>query len=308
MEDWERSNVYGSTYPSWSSPYESFVEPLINKSTQRNPIAAASAMGAIGYLFGATTRARAMGSILGGVIGGAAAMYGSATEALTGQRFIPKQRKKELMLEEQADILSYTHSMVNASRAMEAGDSAAAQQFLQQSSRTMYGANLNATPEQLALYVPTRKREHFEAMMYAPEQEREQILSTAGRLERRLLQSAWGMRVEKLPDLQSYFEERELPSPESSFWSPYTDMDAVKIKMGQNMGLDMSQMGYYPQQLQEANLINPSYPAIFSQSSSRSTRARLNALLNDMGIRGSIEQRPTPFSGGDRFELSVGTY
>jgi hypothetical protein len=143
-------------------------------------------------------------------------------------------------------------------------------------------------------------------MMYAPEQERQQILSTAGRLERRLLQASWGMNVEQLPDLQTYFNGRDLPQPDSSFWSPYTDMDTIKIKMGQNMGLDMAQMGYYPQQIQEANLINPEYPAIFSQTSSKNTRARLNMLLRDMGVRGSVEQRPVPFSTGDRYELSIG--
>ena len=306
LEDWERDNVYGATYPSWNTPYSSFIEPIINRSTQRNPLAAASAAGAIGYLFGKTPRAKAMGGMLGAVIGGSASAFGSITEAVTGDRFVPRDRKRQLALEEQADILSYTHAMVNASRALEMGDTSAAQQFLQASTRTMYGANLNATPEQLAMAIPKRKREHFEAMMYAPEQEREQILSTAGRLERRMLQAAWGMRVEKLPDLNEYFQDRELPPPESGFWSPYTDMDAVKIKMGQNMGIDMAQMGYYPQQIQEANLINPAYPAVFSQTSERSTRQRLNELLRNMGVRGSVEARPSSFSNGDRFQLTMG--
>ncbi len=307
LEDWERDNVYGATYPDWLSPKNSFIDPMVQRSTQRDWWHGASSMSIVGAMFGSTTRAKAMGGVVGGATGLAASAYGSAYEAITGRRFIPKTRKKELALEEQVDILSYMHSMTNANRAYEAGDSAAAQYFLRESSQTMYGANLNATPEQLAQAVPKRKREHFEAMMYAPEREREQILSTAGRLERRLLQAAWGQKVEKLPDLQEYFQGRELPDPESSFWSPYTDMDTIKIKMGQHMGLDMAQMGYYPQQLQEANLINPAYPQVFSKESGRSVSSKLMRLLSSMGVPGTVSQQPTPFSNGDSFQLRAGT-
>ena len=306
LEDWERDNVYGSTYPSWSSPIDSFIQPLVNKSTQRDPFSAASATAVVGSMFGSSARAKAMGTVLGGTTGLLASAYGKGYEALTGNRFIPRTRKKELMLEEQADILSYVHSMTNASRAYAAGDETMASYFLQRSTKTMYGANLNDSPERLAQALPSRKREHFEAMMYASERDREQILSTAGRLERRLLQAAWGQKVERLPDLQEYFEGRELPGPESSFWSPYTDIDSVKIKIGQRMGLDMSQMGYYPQQIQEANMINPVYPEVFNKESGRSVRAKLMQLMGNLGISGDVQQRPTPFSGGDNFQLTAG--
>lgn len=305
LEDWERDHVYGATYPSWTSPVDSFIQPIINRSTQRDPISAATGTAFIGSLFGDSARARAMGGVIGGATGLGASMYGNAYEKITGNRFIPKSRKKELLLEEQTDILSYVHSMTNASRASQAGDTETASYFLKESAKTMYGANLNGTPEQLAQAVPKRKREHFEAMLFAPQSDRADILSTAGRLERRLLQAAWGQRVEKLPDLATYFEERELPAPESSFWSPYTDMESIKIKMGQHMGVDMSQMGYYPQQLQEASLINPAYPQVFQRESGSSVRSKLMSLLGNLGVNGTVDQRPTPF-GGDSFELMAG--
>lgn len=306
QEDWERSNVYGATYPSWGSPKDSFIDPMVQRATQRDPVSSVGSLSAIGSMFGSSARAKTAGALVGATTGMAASAYGHGYEAITGNRYIPKTRKKELMLEEQVDILSYMHSMVNASRSVNAGDQAAAQYFLQESTKTMYGANLNATPEQLTAAMPKRKREHFKAMMYAPEEERGEILETAGRLERRMLQAAWGQKVERLPDVQEFFESRELPNADSGFWSPYTDMDSIKIKMGQSLGLDMSQMGFFPQQIGEANMINPEYPSVFANSSSKSVTTQLSSLLNNMGVQATIEQRPSIFSSGDQFQLVSG--
>jgi hypothetical protein len=73
-------------------------------------------------------------------------------------------------------------------------------------------------------------------------------------------------------------------------------MEHVKIKIGQSMGLELSQMGYYPQQIKEANLVNPSYPNFGSgrsTASARDVRARLQQLMNDNNINGQI----VPISG-----------
>jgi hypothetical protein len=307
VEDWERENVYGATFPSWSSPYESYIQAYLNKSTQRNLPAAISSGAGIGYMFGASARAKALGSIIGGAAGGIASTFGKAYETFTGERYIPEERRQQIALENYADILKYTHAVVNQERAQQQGNFEGAQYFAQQAQQTMYGVDLNSTPEALAMAVPERKREHFRAMLYAPENEREQILSTAGTLERRLFQAAWGMNVERRPDLQEYFQERELPGAESSFWDPTVDMEHVKIKVGQSMGLDMAQMGYYPQQIQEANLVNPTYPDIFESTSSRRTLARIRALLRMQGANGDVVAIPNVF-GQDRVELMAGVY
>jgi hypothetical protein len=312
VEDWERDNVYGATFPQWQKPIESFIKPAIAKSTQRDPISATLAGGGLGYLFGVTAEAKGVGSFIGGSVGLAASIYGSMYERTTGDRYLPKSRRKELALEEQIDILSYTRSQYMAGQSSRAGDEMGASFFSSQAQQTMYGANLNGTPEQLAMAVPSRKREHFRAMLFAPEQERGQILSTAGRLERRLYEAAWGMSVEKRPDLQQYYNDHELPPPDSEIWSPQLDMDNVKIKMGQHMGLDMSQMGFYPQQISEANLINPSYPSQFAQNNGGggggfSIRARLKRMLREKNIRGTVSATPSAYSG-NRFQLEAGVY
>lgn len=305
-EDWERQNIYGTTFPEWQRPFESFISPMLYKATQRSPLAGAAIMGALGSAFGATPRAKVVGSFIGATSGAVAGAYGSISEAVTGDRFIPQERKKQMALEEYVDILSYVKNMSISSQAQQAGDIETARRYKSAAGRTMYGADIyGASVETLSLAIPKRKREHFREMLNAPTEERERILSTAPRLERRIFQAAWGMQVEKKPDLVDYFSKNELPSSEWEGWHPNTNMEHVKVKIGQSMGIEMSQMGYYPQQLKEANLANPSYPSMMSGSGRSDTLNRLRRLMLDMGMDGSVTPVFTPFAG-ERIDMSVG--
>lgn len=296
IEDWERNHIFGSSFPEWQRPIESFVKPAIYKTTDKNPIRAGVGLAIFGQLFGATPRARAVGRLMGGAIGVGGSLFGSGYEALTGDRFLPADRRREMAIEEYTDILRYTRALRGFNLAEEMGDFRAAEQFRDQMKSTMYGVDLyDSSPEELEKALPKRKREHFRAFLDAPEQERGRILSTAGRLERRIYQAHWGMRVEKRPELEDYFAQHELPGPEWEGWDPRMDMNHVEIKMLQQQGLNASQMGYYPQQLKQARLINPSFPA-FGQGTSN-PRAELERLMSARGMSGDIRAIPTPFAG-----------
>lgn len=305
-EDWERRNVYGTTFPEWQRPFESFISPMINKATQRDPITAASAMGFAFSLFGRTPRAKFLAANLGIVTGATTSSLSNISESITGDRFIPKNRKKELALEEYTDILSYVKNTRQADMAKKVGDGMAASQFEQAAKRTMYGADIyGASLDTLSLSIPKRKREHFSQMINAPEEERERILSTAGRLERRIFQAAWNRPVEEKPDLVEYFKRHELPDASWEGWHPNTNMDHIKIKVGQQMGLEMSQMGYYPQQIKEANLANPSYPDFGPRSDSQDTLYRLRQLMSRSGMSGSVNPVMNTF-GQNQMSISAG--
>lgn len=314
VEDWERNNVYGATFPEWQRPYESFIEPMLNKAADRNPLVASASLATAGIFFGRTQPGKLVMSTIGATTGLAVSSSANAQEMITGERFIPLTRKKELALEEYTDILSYVKNTRLANMADMSGDAAAANRFRFAAKRTMYGAPISEMGtgrygtdiESLSLAVPKRKREHFKAMINAPEEEREQILSTAGRLERRIYQAAWGMPVEKRPELTDYFSRHELPNEGWEGWHPNTNMDSVKIKIGQNMGLEMSQMGYYPQQIREANLANPSYPRFdYSSNSNADVAYRLRSLMNGMGISGSVTPIMNPF-GSQQIDINAG--
>ena len=304
-EDWERKNVYGSTFPEWQRPVESFVKPIYYKGTQRNPLLAA-AIG--GFAFRQFVQSKAAKS--GATAVGALTVGGySLIKKMSDHRSIPLQRKKELALEEYSDILTYTKNRTAASRAAQIGDVEAAKQYMAASKKTMYGTDLDSTSiDRLAAGVPKRKRDYFKAMIQAPPAERKKALSTAGRLERRIYEAAWGMPVERKPDLTEYFQTHELPGKDWEGWHPNTNMEHVKIKTGQSMGLEMSQMGYYPQQVKEANLTNPSYPEFGNgkkMGSSQDVKRRLQSLMYDHGINGTISESRA-YSGSGSVNIKAG--
>lgn len=304
VEHWERNEVYGSSFPEWQSPIKDFIQPMLNRAGDQNPLRAFGGMAAIGSLFGASKEAKLVGSLVGGVSGAASSIFRDAQEAVTGERFMPAERRRELAVEEYADILSYTRAVRGFNMAEEQGDQQLAGEFKRQMKSTMYGADIYGGDfEQLAMTVPKRKREHFRAMIQAPEEERERILSTAGRLERRIYQAAWGMEVERRPDLVEYYEDHELPGEDWQGWDLNTDMEHVKLKVMQQEGLRPSQMGYYPQQVREANLVNPSYPS-FSMGT-QNPAAQLEQLLRGRGMMSNVRQIPTPYPGA-RVQLSAG--
>ncbi len=308
IEDWERDNIYGATFPEWQNPVDDFLKPMVYKSTQRGPLVAASTMGFVGSMFGKTAKAKAVGAFVGGTVGLAAGSYGKAYEAISGRQFMPAERKKEIALEEYTDILTYVKNMHLSAAASSSGDQELASQFTEQAKRTMYGADIyQGNLSQIALAIPKRKREHFKEMLSAPVQERKKILDTSGRLERRIYQAAWGMPVEERPELQEYFSKRELPPPGWEGYNPSTSMDQAKIKIGQNMGLDMSEMGYYPQQLKEANLVNMSYPTFDMKSNKTGTAQRIRELMRAQNIQGDVIPIMTPYSG-ERIDFRAGTF
>jgi hypothetical protein len=219
---------------------------------------------------------------------------------------MPKVRKKELALEEYTDMLNYVKYSRLSSMAQQSGNGFEANQYKQAAKRTMYGADIYGAPvETLSLAIPKRKREHFAEMINAPESERKAILSTSGRLERRIYQAAWGMQVEDKPDLAEYFSRHELPDLNWEGWHPNTNLDHVKVKIGQNMGLEMSQMGYYPQQIKEANLANPAFPQFNRQENKDDILGKLRRLLTGSGVSGTITPVANTF-GSSSIDISAG--
>ena len=113
------------------------------------------------------------------------------------------------------------------------------------------------------------------------------------------------MDVEKRPELTDYFARHELPDESWEGWHPNTSMDQVKIKIGQSMGLEMSQMGYYPQQLREASLSNPSFPQFSKQEDKGNILQKLRSLLNGSGVSGTVTPVMNPF-GSSGIDISAG--
>lgn len=349
VEDWERNNVYGTTFPQWQHPIRDFLKPVGYKGMNRNPIISAAVLGVAGGMFfrSSSPAGKAAGRFFGSIIGFGIGMFSNAKSLETGHRFIPLQRRKELGIEEYTDILNYVkYSRLYAqtrqqaiaeegadpekmARKIEDSDykkfqfanlgSATSQAltYRQKAMQTMYGADVYGDVLNLSAAIPKRKRDHFLEFLKAPVSERPRILSTAPRLERRIYEARWGMDVEKRPELVEYFSEHELPTPDWEGWNPNVDIEDVKLKIAKHQGLDVSQMGYYPQQVKEANLLNASYPDFRKQTPTHesaqqldtllTTQQRIQQYLNSQGIRGQVIAVPSA-RPGTRIELSAGVH
>lgn len=303
-EAWEDENVYGVPFAPWEQPIESFVEPSLQKSTQRNPVVGAAYLGGIGSLFGASREARLVGGMIGGAVGAIGGLFGDVHQAATGERHLPEDYKKQVAIQEHTDILEYTRARRARNTSLKHDNQEYARYFQQQMQETMYGADVyNSSVEELAETVPENKEEQFKMMAHAPVGARDRVLSTAGRLERRLYQGLWGREVESRPGLRQYFQDRELPPSDWSGWSPRANMENVEIKMLQDQGLNASRLGYYPQQIQEANVVNPTYPELVGESNARLedvlqqeqvTRREVQALMRQQGASGQVRARQNP--------------
>jgi hypothetical protein len=60
QEDWERRHVYGSTFPEWQNPVESFIKPMYFKAQGRDPLSSGLLLAGVGAAFGRTATARTM--------------------------------------------------------------------------------------------------------------------------------------------------------------------------------------------------------------------------------------------------------
>lgn len=324
VEDWERRNVYGATFPQWQHPIRDFLKPMVYKAANRDVVSATVGLAVMGAMFGRNAGGRQVGGLIGAMVGLSTSLFTNARSYESGDRFIPKARKEEMALEEYVDILKYVkfnrlYSQARIAAIMREGVdpetlmgrppegsrrfeavgpmTQQAIQYKKEISRTMYGADPFGDLMDQYQAIPKRKRKHFLEFLKAPISDRARILSTAPRLERRIYEARWGMKVEKRPDLAEYFQDRELPGPEWEGWRPDVDLETVKLKMANHMGLDASQMGYYPQQVKEANLLNPSYPDFNQETRKRDVEQNLRNLMYTGGMAGNVRAIPTPFPG-----------
>lgn len=337
VEDWERTEIYGSSFPQWQHPVRDFLKPIGFRAMNRNPIVAGVVLGGAGQMFSKTPEAKSVGRIVGSALGVGIAGSTDVESFDTGKRFVPLNRRKEMAVDEYSDILNYVKfsrlyngaremaienehtDPEQVARAIEDSDykklqltnlgpaTAQALAYRRSIKQTLYGADVYGDVMDLAAAIPKRKRDHFMDFISAPMDERPRILSTAPRLERRVYEARWGMKVERRPDLTEYFSHHELPDPSWEGWNPGVESDAIKIKIAQSQGIDVSQMGYFPQQVQEANLINPTYPNFSKQTDSTRVAAEIKQLMQTSNINGHVITIPSLFPGS-RVQLSAGVH
>lgn len=163
--------------------------------------------------------------------------------------------------------------------------------------RTEYGANLTGDYLALQQAIPKERRMYFEQFLNAPKSDRKRILSLLPRLERRIYEAAWGMKVEEKPGLNEYFDNHFLPGPEAAIWNSSVDWDKIKVRMIEQAGGQPSEYGYYPQEVQEAEMYPIPVPGA-NMSQHGNIKNLLSQVLGGANIEGlSISVMPSSEPG-----------
>jgi hypothetical protein len=128
-------------------------------------------------------------------------------------------------------------------------------------------------------------------------EKRKKILKYMAPYRRKVLESLWGEKTDKIKSNKRFFANHKLPGLFWGGWQPDVDLDNVEIKTIENEGMLLSDFGFYESQAQE-----PEVKAAPSVDYKRSTspielQKNLIASLKGAGLMGvdvSIEPSSQP--------------
>lgn len=110
LEQYERRQVYGKDFQSWSRPIKDYIVPGVEKLGGRGFVGALIAGTVIGSLFGKTKYGKLIGAVMGATTAITMQFVARASEAWTGERWVPQRRRKEWEINEYIDMLKYIRS------------------------------------------------------------------------------------------------------------------------------------------------------------------------------------------------------
>ena len=156
-------------------------------------------------------------------------------------------------------------------------------QYKQMADKTMYGYEPGDSLVNIMSALPKKERQYFKHFMDAPEEEKGKILRIAPSYLRRALQSTWGMKVDKKPTLQEYFQNHALPDANWVGWDENTNMDDVKVKVVHQNNLDPGEFDIWDDNERQADETNIPIPDINRGMGARMTQLRLQQIMGEAG-------------------------
>lgn len=93
--------------------------------------------------------------------------------------------------------------------------------------------------------MPAMDRNYFTEFMKAAPRDREKILRLVPEYQKAIYQRAWGLETDEPEDMARYFRSRNLPELDWDGWDPNESLDAVKIKVMQNEGMELTEANYW---------------------------------------------------------------
>lgn len=158
-------------------------------------------------------------------------------------------------------------------------------QYRKEYESTIYGLDpKGADMRDLLKALPPKDRKYLpEFLASNSPKEREKILKLVPQDERRILQAKWGMKVDKKESIGEYFRHHYLPDANWEGWQANNSLDNIKVKVMQQNGVELTEAGYWDDDVQRAELAGAQ--AIPMQSlSSRLDITRLEEVLRGAGL------------------------
>ena len=156
-------------------------------------------------------------------------------------------------------------------------------QYKQTADKTMYGYNPGDSLVNIMSALPKKDRQYFKHFIDAPEEEKGKILRIAPEYLRRALQSTWGMKVDKKPSLNEYFQTHGLPDASWVGWDENTNIDDVKVKLVHQNKMDPGEFDIWDDNKKQADQTNIPIPMINARNSARQTQLKLTQILGKAG-------------------------
>lgn len=116
LEMYKDRQVYGKEWRPWHNPWSGWIQPMLEKAANQNPLVAAAGGYGVGWLFGRNKVGRFYGSRIGALAFGLLSSMRVIDEFLgnitpinddSNYTWIPERRRREREIEEYFDILKY---------------------------------------------------------------------------------------------------------------------------------------------------------------------------------------------------------
>ena len=182
---------------------------------------------------------------------------------------VPGYRERANETNEYFDKLEFYKQMQLAYRAEINGDGRGKKLHLMNAQRTRYGVNPQGSAMAIYQTLPDGEKEFFDAFMAAKGSERERILEMVPGDQVELYQNLYnridngdtsvypGSKTnvderylnQRLKELDSYFDDKNLPEADWVGWHEDVDLDDVKVRYVDHMGMDLYDVDMYNSKL-----------------------------------------------------------
>lgn len=146
---------------------------------------------------------------------------------------------------------------------------------------TVYGLSEAATFDELLRAAPSQYKDYIQAFSAEKNaKKRKEILKYASPQMKKILQIAWGEKLDRQESNASYFKYKKLPGITWRGWKPNVNLKHVEMKTIENEGMILSDFGFYESEKAKASYeMAPDIENYDSSSSPFGLMSRANLML-----------------------------